>query len=94
MAVLYGSDVYLLFLKQCLKQHMTLVQVMKRVRANADTGADTFASVIKKAVLFMAPSLLHAQQQLSTARMTTQAVLDGTCVYLFAGMLCHLINVN
>ncbi|KAL3155677.1 hypothetical protein ABBQ32_012703 [Trebouxia sp. C0010 RCD-2024] len=69
-------------------------KVMKRVRANADTGADTFASVIKKAVLFMAPSLLHAQQQLSTARMTTQAVLDGTCVYLFAGMLCHLINVN
>ncbi|KAL3146107.1 hypothetical protein ABBQ38_015456 [Trebouxia sp. C0009 RCD-2024] len=69
-------------------------KVMERVRTNADTGAGSFASVIKKAVLIIAPSLLHAQQQLSTARLTTQAVLDGTCVYLFAGMLCHLINVN
>ena len=54
------------------------MQVVERVRANAGTGAGTITSVIKKGVLIMA----------------SQAVLDGTCVYLFAGMLCHLINVN
>ena len=70
------------------------MQVVERVRANAGTGAGTITSVIKKGVLIIAPSLLHAHQQLSTARLASQAVLDGTCVYLFAGMLCHLINVN
>ena len=72
--------------------HMTLVQVLNRVTASAGTGGGDLSLVVKKGVMFIAPSLLNTYQQLSTARLTTKAVLDGTCVYLFAGMLCHLID--
>lgn len=71
---------------------MELMQVLKRVTTGAASGGGGYSSVVKKGVMLIAPSLLSAHQQLSTARLTTTAVLDGTCVYLFGGMLCHLIN--
>ena len=71
---------------------MNLMQVLKRVTAGATSAGGGLSSVVKKGAMLIAPSLLNAHQQLSTARLTTKAVLDGTCVYLFAGMLCHLIN--
>ena len=66
--------------------------MLKRVTTGAASGDGGLSSVIKKGIMLLAPSLLNAYQQLSTVRLTIKAVLDGTCVYLFAGMLCHLIN--
>ena len=71
---------------------MELLQVLKRITTGVASEGGGLSSVVKKGIMLFAPSLLSAHQQLSTARVTTKAVLDGTCVYLFAGMLCHLIN--
>lgn len=71
---------------------MVLMQVLRRVTAAAGSGDGGLSSTVRKGIMLIAPSLLNAYQQLGTARVTTRAILDGTCVYLFAGMLCHLIN--
>ena len=65
---------------------------MGRVTAHSDSETANVLSLVKKVVLVLAPSLLAFYQQMSLARSAAKAVLDGTCVYLFAGMLCYQIN--
>lgn len=67
-------------------------KVMGRVTAHSDNETANVLSLVKKVVLVLAPSLLAFYQQMSLARSAAKAVLDGTCVYLFAGMLCYQIN--
>lgn len=71
---------------------MECMQVLRNVMTGTASGHSNLNSAVMKGFTLFAPSLVNAHQQLSTARLTAKAVLDGTCVYLFAGMLCHLIN--
>ena len=65
---------------------------MGRVTAHSDNETGNVLSLVKKIIMVLAPSLLTLYQQMSLARSAAKAVLDGTCVYLFAGMLCYQIN--
>ena len=69
-----------------------LIQVMHRVTARADDGGVGFSAIAKKGAMLLAPTLVTTFQQMNTARVVAKALLDGTCIFLFAGMLCHLIN--
>ncbi|KAL0025858.1 hypothetical protein WJX79_007562 [Trebouxia sp. C0005] len=67
-------------------------KVMGRVTAHTDNETGNLLSLVKKVTMVLAPSLLTLYQQISVARSAAKAVLDGTCVFLFAGMLCYQIN--
>jgi len=69
-----------------------LIQVMGRVTAHSDKETGNLLSLVKKVTMVLAPPLLTFYQQISLARSAAKAVLDGTCVFLFAGMLCYQIN--
>ncbi len=72
-------------------KQFALSQVLARVTSGIDES-NSVSSTLKKVAMVLAPSLLSAFQQLSLARVAGKAVLDGTCVFLFAGILCHQIN--
>ena len=65
---------------------------MGRATAHSDNETGNLLSLVKKVTMVLAPSLLTFYQQISLARSAAKAVLDGTCVFMFAGMLCYLIN--
>ena len=69
-------------------------QVMARITISNEPDSGSIASVVKKVAMVLAPSWLAAYQQMSLARTAAKAILDGTCVFLFAGMLCYHINVS
>ncbi len=71
---------------------IVLIQVMERVTAHSDNETGNVFSLVKKIIMVLAPSLVTFYQQMSLARSAAKAVLDGTCVYLFAGMLCYQVN--
>ncbi len=71
---------------------IVLTQVMGRITAQSDIESGNVLPLLKKVIMVLVPSLLTLYQQLSVARSAAKAVLDGTCVFLFAGMLCHQIN--
>ncbi len=65
---------------------------MGRVTAHSDNETGNLLSLVKKVTMVLAPSMLTAYHQMSVARSAAKAILDGTCVFLFAGMLCYQIH--
>ena len=68
------------------------MQVWGRIAARTDGAGSGFVSVVRRGAMLVAPGLLTSYEQMSTARVIGKAVLDGTCVFLYAGMLCHFLN--
>ena len=66
--------------------------MQQRLAAEGEEAGSNIASFLKRFLSVAAPSVLTAYQQLSLVRTIFRAVIDGTCVFLLAGMLCHQLN--